>query len=69
MNPLTAVKLNQRMNKIFGDKKIGINSMRHTYLTSQFKGTRQESKKLEKVMEQMGSSIDMVDNYVKNDAP
>lgn len=69
MNPLTAVKLNQRMNKIFGDKKIGINSMRHTYLTSQFKNTRQEGKKLERVMEQMGSSIDVVDVYVKNDAP
>ena len=69
MNPLTAVKLNQRMNKIFGDKKIGINSMRHTYLTSQFKNTRQEGKKLERVMEQMGSSIDMADTYIKNDSP
>lgn len=69
MNPLTAVKLNQRMNKIFDNKKVAVNAMRHTYLTSQFKNTRQEGKKLERVMEQMGSSIDMVDTYVKNDAP
>ena len=69
MNPLTAVKLNQRMNKIFDNKKISVNQMRHTYLTSQFKGTRQEGKKLEKAMEQMGSSINMADNYIKNDTP
>ena len=69
MNPLTAVKLNQRMNKIFDNKKISVNAMRHTYLTSQFKGARREGKKLEKVMEQMGSSINMADNYIKNDAP
>jgi len=68
MNPLTAVKLNQRMNKIF-DGKISTNQMRHTYLTSQFKNTRQEGKKLERVMEQMGSSIDMADTYIKNNAP
>ena len=57
------------MNKIFGNKKISVNQMRHTYLTSQFKGTRKEGKKLEKVMEQMGSSINMADNYIKNDSP
>ena len=68
MNPLTAVKLNQRMNKIF-DGKISTNQMRHTYLTSQFKNTRQEGKKLERVMEQMGSSINVADNYIKLDAP
>lgn len=69
MNPLTAVKLNQRMNKIFDNKKVAVNAMRHTYLTSQFKNTRQEGKKLERVMEQMGSSIDMADTYIKNDSP
>lgn len=69
MNPLTAVTLNQRMNRIFNGKKISVNNMRHTYLTDKFKGTRQEGKKLERVMEEMGSSMNMVDNYVKNDAP
>ena len=69
MNPLTAVTLNQRMNKIFGGKKISVNNMRHTYLTDKFKGTRQDGKKLAKVMEEMGSSMNVVDNYIKNDSP
>ena len=33
--PLTSVKLNQRMNKIFG-KKISVNAMRHTYLSEKY---------------------------------
>ena len=37
-NPLTSVKLNQRMNKIFG-KKVGVNQMRHTYLTDKYRDT------------------------------
>ena len=70
MNPLTAVTLNQRMNKIFGGNKgKSVNMMRHSYLTDKFKGTRQEGKKLERTMTEMGSSMSMVDNYVKNDAP
>jgi hypothetical protein len=69
MNPLTAVKLNQRMNKIFDGKNISVNQMRHTYITSKFNNTRQEGKELEKVMEQMGSSIGVADVYIKNDAP
>jgi hypothetical protein len=68
MNPLTAVKLNQRMNKIF-DGKVSTNQMRSSYLTSKFKNTSMENKQLEKTMEQMGSSIEMVPNYVKIDAP
>jgi len=68
MNPLTAVKLTQRMNKIFGGK-VSVNQMRHTYLTSQFRGARQEGKKLEKALEMMGSSMNVADNYIKNDAP
>jgi integrase len=31
MNPLTSVKLNQRLDKLFGGKKVGVNSLRHTY--------------------------------------
>lgn len=69
MNPLTAVKLNQRMNKIFGGRNISINQMRHTYLTTEFKNTRQDGKRLEKTMELMGSSINVADVYIKNDSP
>jgi hypothetical protein len=65
MNPLTAVKLNQRMNKIFDGNKVSVNQMRSSYLTSKFKNTSMENKQLEKTMEQMGSSIEMVPNYIK----
>jgi hypothetical protein len=69
MNPLTAVKLNQRMNKIFGGKNVSVNLMRHTYLTSKFKNTSMENKELKKTMEQMSSSIEMAPTYIKIDAP
>jgi hypothetical protein len=68
MNPLTAVKLNQRMNKIF-DGRVSVNQMRHTYLTSKFKNTSMENKELKKTMEQMSSSIEMAPTYIKLDAP
>jgi hypothetical protein len=64
-NPLTSVKLNQRLNRIFGGKKVGVNNFRHTYLTDKYAKVSQENKKLEKDMSDMGSSMDMVENYVK----
>ena len=36
MNPLSSVKLNQRLNKIFNGKKTSVNALRHTYLTNKF---------------------------------
>jgi hypothetical protein len=67
MNKLTNVKLNQRFNKIFGDKKISVNNMRHTYLTDKFGDTIAKNKEINKVMGEMGSSSGMLDTYVKND--
>jgi hypothetical protein len=67
MNKLTNVKLNQRFNKIFGDKKISTNQMRHTYLTNKFGDTIAKNKEISKTMADMGSSIGMLDTYVKND--
>lgn len=64
-NQMTSTKLNQYMNRIFGGKKIAVNSMRHTYLTDKYKATSEENKKLEKDMEAMGSSISMSENYIK----
>jgi hypothetical protein len=64
-NPLNSVKLNQYMNKIFGGKKISVNAMRHTYLTDKYKETSINTKKLEKDMEAMGSSILVNQNYIK----
>jgi integrase len=67
MNKLTNVKLNQRFNKIFGDKKISVNNMRHTYLTDKFGDTIAKNKEIDKVMGDMGSSKNMLLTYVKED--
>jgi integrase len=67
MNKLTNVKLNQRFNKIFGDKKVSVNNMRHTYLTDKFGDTIAKNKEIEKTMNDMGSSKNMLINYVKED--
>jgi hypothetical protein len=65
MNQLSSVKLNQRMNKIFG-KKISVNQMRHTYLTDKYSKTSEEAKKLAADMEKMGSNAkNMADTYIK----
>lgn len=64
-NPLNSVKLNQYMNKIFGGKKISVNMMRHSYLTDKYTETSINTKKLEKDMESMGSSMSMNQNYIK----
>ena len=58
--PLTAVKLNQRLNKIFDGKKISVNALRHTFLTEKYGDIVED-------MEDMGSSINMVTTYVKKD--
>jgi hypothetical protein len=66
MNALSSVKLNQRLNKIF-EKKVGVNQLRHTFLTDKYKKTSQESKSLENDMKSMGSSKNMADTYIKLD--
>lgn len=64
-NPMTSIKLNQYMNRIFGGKKIAVNAMRHTYLTDKYKQTSEENKKLAKDMTEMGSSTNVADTYIK----
>ncbi len=66
MNKLSAVKLNQRLNKIF-DGKISVNAMRHSYLTDKYKETSLQNKKLENDMQEMGSSLNMATTYIKTD--
>lgn len=64
-NKLNSVKLNQRLNRIFGGKKVGVNNFRHTYLTDKYKSTSEQNKKLAKDMADMGSSTNMADTYIK----
>lgn len=67
MNPLTSVKLNQRLNKIFGNRKISTNQMRHTYLTDKFADSIEQKKKIDNTMKEMGSSAGMLETYVKKE--
>jgi integrase len=62
--PLTAVTLNQRLNGIFDAKK-SVNSFRHAFLTKKYKSTMEENKKMNEDMENMGSSSNMANNYIK----
>jgi len=65
-NKLSNVKLNQRLNKIFG-KKISVNALRHSYLTNKYGDMIQKKKEIEETMEDMGSSSKMLDTYVKKE--
>lgn len=67
LGKLSAVKLNQRLNKIFGEKKVGVNQLRHTYLTDKFGDTIAKKQAIANTMEDMGSSSGMLDTYVKKD--
>lgn len=65
MNKLSSVKLNQRLNRIFDGKKVGVNQLRHTYLTDKFGDSINKKKEVADTMEDMGSSSSMLDTYVK----
>ena len=63
---LTNVKLNQRLNKIFGSK-IGVNAMRHEYLTHKYKDVSDTLDDIEKDFKNMGSSKAQFKTYVKKE--
>jgi integrase len=65
MNKLSSVKLNQRLNKIFGEKKVGVNQLRHTYLTDKYSHTIAQKDDIKDTMGEMGSSSNMLETYVK----
>jgi integrase len=67
MNNLSSVKLNQRLNKIFDEKKVSVNQLRHTYLTNKFGHTIEQKNAVVNTMTEMGSSSNMLDTYVKKD--
>ena len=63
--PLTNVKMNQRLNKIFG-KKVSVNQLRHTYLSHKYADRLQANEQLAKDFEDMGSSMHQEKVYIKN---
>jgi integrase len=64
-NQLTAVKVTQRLNKIFGGKHIAVNSLRHSYLTGKYADTIKINESLSADMDAMGSSMKQSTLYVK----
>jgi len=64
LNKLSNVKLNQRLNKLFG-KKVAINQLRHTYLTGKYGDLIDKKNELSKDFKDMGSSQNMESIYIK----
>jgi hypothetical protein len=65
---LTPVKLNQRLNKIFGsDKGMSVNAIRHSYLTDKYGDTIKLKEAMEKDMTAMGSSLAQATGYIKKE--
>ena len=63
-NQLSNVKLNQRLNKIF-NKKVGVNQLRHTFLSDKYQNTINQNQELKKDFSMMGSSILQEKVYIK----
>lgn len=64
-NQLSNVKLNQRLNKLFGNKKVGVNQLRHTFLTDKYQATIDTNNEMAKDMQKMGSSKIQEPIYIK----
>ena len=64
LNPLSNVKINQRLNKLF-NKKAGVNMMRKTFLSNKFNHLINVNNDLDKTMNDMGSSRNQENIYIK----
>mgnify|MGYP003638645102 FL=1 len=64
-NPLTSATLTQKFNRLFGNRNISINNLRSSYLSHKYQDTIKTRENLENDMEQMGSSLNMSNTYIK----
>jgi integrase len=62
--PLSNVKLNQRLNKLF-ERKVGVNQLRHTYLTDKYLDTIETKDNMASDFAKMGSSMIQEPVYIK----
>ena len=62
---LSNVKLNQRLNRIFDNKAVGVNMLRKGFLTDKFKDSNDIIKDIDKTFKDMGSSGAQFQTYVK----
>jgi integrase len=63
---LSPVKLNQRLNKIFGSEKgMSVNSLRHSFLSNKYQDSIKMNEDIAKDMTDMGSSIAQSKTYIQ----
>ena len=68
-NKLSNVKLNQRLNKLFDYKKVGVNQLRHTYLSDKYQSSIDTNTKMANDLKNMGSSMIQEKIYIKKKSP
>jgi len=66
LNPLSPVKLNQRLSKILGDNR-SVNALRHSYLTNKYSETIKQQKDIADTTTAMATSPSMLLTYVKKE--
>ncbi len=64
-NKLNSVKLNQRLQQIF-QRPVSVNLLRHSILSHKYADTIKQKQEQDEYMTKMGSSINMIDVYVKS---
>lgn len=64
-NRLSNVKLNQRLNKLFDNKKVGVNQLRHTYLSDKYQTSIDTNNEMANDLKDMGSSMIQEKVYIK----
>lgn len=64
-NRLSNVKLNQRLNKLFDNKKVGVNQLRHTFLSDKYQESIDTNNKMANDLKNMGSSMIQEKVYIK----
>ena len=65
---LTPVKLNQRLNKIFGSERgMSVNQLRHSFLSHKYQDSIKMKEEMEKDMEKMGSSLAQSNVYIQRE--
>lgn len=63
-NMMSSVKLNQKLERMFG-KKVGVNTLRHSYMTDKYGSLIDTKKEMEKDFKEMGSSSLQENVYIQ----
>lgn len=63
-NAMSSVKLNQKLERMFG-KKVGVNTLRHSYMSDKYSGLIDAKKSMEKDFKEMGSSTLQENVYIQ----